>query len=512
MSADDADMSQPPDLIRRILAARVYDVAVRTPLDHMPRLSAQLGRPVYAKREDLQPVFSFKLRGAFNKIVGLSAAERARGVLCASAGNHAQGVALAARTLGCRAVIVMPRTTPGIKVEAVRALGAEVDLAGDTYDDAHAHARAREIAEGLVFVHPYDDLDVIAGQGTVAVEMLQQQSMPIAATFVCVGGGGLLAGVAAYTKFLQPDTQVIACEAEDAACYAAARAAGERVMLSHVGLFADGAAVKQVGALPWAITQSLVDDAVTATTDEICFAMRMIFEDLRAIAEPAGALGVAGLLKWAAANPGTTPLAAIISGANLNFGRLQHVAERTELGAGTEALFAVVLPERAGAFRAFCALVGDRNITEFNYRLGDRDRAAVLVGVRVAAMTTDRETLRDAWMTAGYPVTDLSHDELSKLHLRHLVGGRASSAIDERLVRFEFPERPGALREFLNALDPGWNISLFHYRNHGAAVGRVLAGIQVADASLPHFHAALARLAYPYTIEHEHPAVTLFLR
>ena len=505
-------MSPAPDLIRRILAARVYDVAVRTPLDLMPRLSAHLGRPVYAKREDLQPVFSFKLRGAYNKIVGLSDAERARGVLCASAGNHAQGVALAARTLGCRAVIVMPRTTPSIKVEAVRALGAEVDLAGDTYDDAHAHAREREQAEGLVFIHPYDDLDVIAGQGTVAVEMLQQQPALFEACFVCVGGGGLLAGVAAYTKFLQPETQVIACEADDAACFAAARLAGARVILPHVGLFADGAAVKQVGVHPWAITRDLVDGAVTVSTDEICAAIRLIFEDLRAIAEPAGALGVAGLLKWAAEHTGTTPIVAIISGANLNFGRLQHVAERTELGAGTEALFAVVLPERPGAFRAFCAVVGDRNITEFNYRLGDHERAAVLVGVRVVAGSADREALCAAWTDAGYPVTDLSHDELSKLHLRHLVGGRAREATDERLVRFEFPERPGALLEFLTALDPRWNISLFHYRNHGAAVGRVLAGIQVADVAVPQFHEALARLAYPYTIEHEHPAATLFLR
>ena len=460
-------MSDAPDLIRRILAARVYDVAVRTPLDVMQRLSAKLGRPVFAKREDLQPVFSFKLRGAYNKIVGLSDAERARGVLCASAGNHAQGVALAARSLGCRAVIVMPRTTPSIKVEAVRALGGEVDLAGDTYDEAHLHARQREVNEGLVFIHPFDDLDVIAGQGTVAVELLQQHSSPLAAVFVCVGGGGLLAGIAAYTKFLQPATRVVACEA---------------------------------------------DDALTVTTDEICSAMRLIFEDLRAIAEPAGALGVAGLLKWAQQNPGTTPVAAILSGANLNFGRLQHVAERTELGAGTEALFAVVMPERQGAFRAFCAAVGERNITEFNYRLGDRDRAAVLVGVRVDTGGRDREALLARWLAAGYAVTDLSNDELAKLHLRHLVGGRSTEATDERLVRFEFPERPGALLQCLNGLDPRWNISLFHYRNHGAAVGRVLAGIQVPDDAHTAFHDALERLAYPYVVEHDHPAVSLFLR
>ena len=386
-------MPPAPDLIRRILAARVYDVVVRAPLDLMPRLSARLGRPVYAKREDLQPVFSFKLRGAFNKIVGLSEAERAHGVLCPSAGNHAQGVALAARTLGCRAVIVMPRTTPSIKVEAVRALGGEVELAGDTYDDAHLHARQREVSEGLAFIHPFDDLDVIAGQGTVAVELLLQQPSLLDAIFVCVGGGGLPAGIAVYTKFLQPATRIVACEADDAACFAAARAKGARVTLRHVGLFADGATVKQVGAHPWEITRDTVVDALTVTTYEICSAMRLIFEDLRTIAEPAGALGVAGLLKWATVNPGTTPIAAILSGANLNFGRLQHVAERAEFGAGTEALFAVVMPERPGAFRAFCAAVGERNITEFNYRLGDRDRAAVLVGVRVEAGGRDREAL-----------------------------------------------------------------------------------------------------------------------
>jgi len=498
--------------LERILRARVYDVAVETPLDFAPRLSARLGERVWLKREDLQPVFSFKLRGAYNKLRQLTAAERERGVLAASAGNHAQGVALAAQRLGLQAVIVMPTTTPAIKVEAVQTWGARTVLVGDSYDDAYAHAMQLQAAEGYSYIPPYDDPDIIAGQGTVAMEILRQQREPIDAIFVPVGGGGLLAGVISYVKHVQPEIKVIGVEPDDAACLRAALNANARVELPQVGLFADGVAVKQIGAEPFRLVQGRVDDVVLVDADAICAAIKDIFEDTRSVAEPAGALAIAGLKRWVAQHPGRDrTLVAIDSGANMNFDRLRHVAERADLGEQREVLLAVTIPERPGAFRDFCQLLGHKAIiTEFNYRYGHERDAHVFVGVGYGGR--DRHELIERLQASGLAVVDLTHNEMAKLHVRYMVGGRAALAAGEKLLRFEFPERPGALTRFLAKVGGRWNISLFHYRNHGAAFGRVLAGLQVPDSDADAFARFVQELEYPCVEETENPAYKLFLR
>jgi threonine dehydratase len=500
------------DYARRILSARVYDVACETPLERMARLGERCGNAVFLKREDVQPVHSFKLRGAYNKIAGLGQDSLARGVICASAGNHAQGVALAARGRGCRATVVMPRTTPAIKVQAVKALGGRVVLHGDSFDEAHARAREIEAADGQVFIHPYDDPDVIAGQGTVAMEILRQHPDPIDAIFVQIGGGGLAAGIAAYVKFLRPEIRVIGVEPRDAASMAAALAAGERVALDQVGLFADGVAVRQAGVETFRLCRDLLDDMVTVDTDEICAAIRDIFEDTRAVAEPAGAVGLAGLKQHAARHGlGGRRLIAINSGANLNFDRLRHIADRAEIGDRHEALLAVTIPERPGAYRRFIQDMGRRAITEFNYRYAGPAAARIFVGVRLSEGAEEKRQIVAHLEARGYPVVDMSDNEMAKLHVRYMVGGGALGLPDERIFRFEFPERPGALLQFLSAMPAGWNISLFHYRNHGADHGRVLAGIQVPPADRVRFDAFLAKLGYPFDEETDNPAYRLFL-
>jgi threonine dehydratase len=500
------------DYVRRILKARVYDVAIETPLDRLPRLSTRLGAAVLLKREDLQPVHSFKLRGAYNRIALLSDAERARGVICASAGNHAQGVALSAQRLGLEAVIVMPRTTPSIKVEAVAALGGTVVLRGDTYDEAHAHARTLERERGLVFIHPYDDPDVIAGQGTIGMEILRQHPDPIAAVFVAVGGGGLIAGVGTWIKFLRPEVKVIGVEPEDADAMYRSLRAGERVTLDQVGLFADGVAVKQVGEECFRLAREVVHEVVRVSTDEMCAAIKDVFDDTRSIAEPAGALAVAGMKRWAAERRELSgALVAIHCGANVNFDRLRHIAERAELGEGREVLLAVTIPERAGSFRRFCEAIGPRSVTEFNYRYADPDEAVVFVGVQVREGEAEKRAIVAALEARGHGVVDMSENEMAKVHVRYMVGGRAPGLADERLVRFQFPERPGALLQFLEGLALGWNISLFHYRNHGADYGRVLCGIQVPEADRPRFGEFLRGLGYRWWDESDNPAYGLFL-
>ena len=504
-------MSLADEYLGRILRARVSEIAVETPLDHVPRLSARLANTVLLKREGLQPAFSFKVRGAYNKMRGLTDAQRRHGVITASAGNHAQGVAMAGRALGIDALIVMPTTTPAIKVESVRALGGRAVLHGDAFDDAFAHAQALAVAEQRVFIHPYDDPDVIAGQGTIAAEILRQCAETIEAIFVPVGGGGLIAGIAAYIKAVFPAVRVVGVEPEDSNCLHAALAAGERVALDTVSLFADGVAVKQVGAEPFRIARECVDQVILVGTDEICAAIKDIYEDTRAIAEPAGALGVAGLKRWVEREcaRGRT-LVAIESGANLNFDRLRYISERTETGAHAEVLLAVTIPEEKGSFRRFCNVLHGRAITEFNYRFSDPTRADIFVGLQVAAGDADRRDLITGLAGRGYAVTDMTDNELAKLHIRHLVGGRAAVP-DEVLYRFEFPERPGALLRFLNQMGERWNISLFHYRNHGAADGRVLAGIQVAPADRPALRTFLADLGYPYHDETHNPAYEFYL-
>lgn len=498
--------------IPKILNARVYDVAIESPLDPMPRLSARLGVGVRLKREDLQPVFSFKLRGAYNKLAGLAPEALERGVICASAGNHAQGVALAAQKLGAKATIVMPRTTPSIKVQAVKALGGRVVLHGDSFDEAHAQARRLEAERGLAFVHPYDDPDVIAGQGTVGMEILRQHPDPIEAIFVQIGGGGLAAGVAAYVKFLRPEVKVIGVEPEDAASMGAALAAGSRISLDHVGLFADGVAVRQAGEETFRLCRELLDGTITVTTDEICAAVKDIFDDTRAVAEPSGAIGVAGLKKWAERSKiAGRELVAINSGANLNFDRLRHIAERSEIGEGREGLFAVTIPERPGSYRRFIQALGRRSITEFNYRYADQREAHIFVGVELTEGPGERARILETLCGQGYPVLDLSDDEMAKVHVRYMVGGRVPGLKDEVLYRFQFPERPGALLKFLNGLSSDWNVSLFHYRNHGADHGRVLAGIQVPQADRERFTRCLDELGYPYWDETDNPAYRLFL-
>jgi len=500
-----------PDYLEKILNAQVYDVAVETPLDAAPNLSARIGNTILFKREDMQPVFSFKLRGAYNKIAQLSAERRARGVICASAGNHAQGVALSAAKLGCRAVIVMPTTTPSIKIDAVRRWGGEVVLAGDSYDEAHARALELEKAQKLTFVHPFDDPDVIAGQGTIAMEILRQHPQPIDAVFCCVGGGGLISGVAAYIKRLRPETKIIGVEAVDADAMTQSLAAGKRVRLKQVGLFADGAAVKYVGEETFRLCQLYVDEMVRVDTDAICAAIKDVFEDTRAVLEPAGALAVAGAKAYAAAHKlkGKT-LVAVASGANMNFDRLRFVAERAEVGEQREAVLAVTLPEQPGAYRKFLALIGARNVTEFNYRFNDRHEAHVFVGVQVGSRAESLK-LVEQLRKVGYATLDLTDDEMAKLHIRHLVGGHAPQVDHELVYRFEFPERPGALMNFLSQMSANWNISLFHYRNHGADYGRVLVGMQVPPAEKAEFRKFLKNLGYAHWDETNNPAYRLFL-
>ena len=506
---------QPPprDLLERILTALVYDVAIESPLEPARQLTERLGVPVWFKREDLQPVFSFKLRGAYNKIAHLDEATRGRGVVAASAGNHAQGVALAAQRLGCRATIVMPVTTPQIKVDAVRALGAEVVLHGDTFEGAFAHSQSLQAASGATYIHPYDDPDVIAGQGTIGMELLRQMPRGIEAVFVPVGGGGLIAGIAAYLKRLQPGIRVIGVEPVDADALHRSLAAGQRVKLEQVGLFADGVAVSQVGEYTFPLCQQFVDEVVLVSTDEICAAIKDVFQENRSILEPAGALAVAGLKAWSERNPDRAApgaLVAILSGANTNFDRLRFVAERAELGEQREAILAVTIPERPGSFRAFCERIGKRSITEFNYRYADPSRAHIFVGMQVADRAETRQLLEHL-RADGLESEDLSDNEMAKLHIRHLVGGRAPSVTHERVLRFEFPERPGALLRFLDRMNAGWNISLFHYRNHGADYGRVLVGIQVPPEDHAEFQAFLDQLGYAWVDEGANPAYRLFL-
>ncbi|BAQ45260.1 threonine dehydratase [Methylobacterium aquaticum] len=500
------------DYIKKILGARVYDVAVESPLDPMPRLSQRLGAQVLLKREDLQPVFSFKIRGAYNKMASLSADALARGVICASAGNHAQGVALAAKRLGVTAVIVMPRTTPAIKVEGVKSRGGQVVLHGDAFDEAYAHAKMLEAEQGLTFIHPYDDPDVIAGQGTIGLEILRQHGAPIEAVFVPVGGGGLAAGVATFVKFMRPETKVIGVEPADAASMKAAIEADERVILDSVGLFADGVAVRQAGEETFRLCRQYLDEVITVDTDAICAAVKDVFDDTRAMSEPSGALALAGLKEYAARGGlGAGSLVAINSGANLNFDRLRHIAERAEIGERREALLAVTIPERAGSYRAFIRALGRRAITEFNYRYAPGAEAQIFVGVQLSGGRPEKEALVEELRRLGYAVTDLTDNEVAKLHVRYMVGGRVTGLADERLLRFEFPERPGALLKFLDSLGVTWNISLFHYRNHGADYGRVLAGIQVPESERGRFAAALAELGYEHVDETDNAAYRLFL-
>lgn len=498
-------------MIERILRARVYDVARETPLDAAPALSRRLGNWVHLKREDLQPVFSFKLRGAYNKMCGLPDAARAAGVIAASAGNHAQGVALSARRLDLEALIVMPRTTPEIKVRAVANLGAQIELWGDSYDDACT--RALEIARerGLSFIHPYDDLDVIAGQGTIGMEILRQCGARLNAVFVPVGGGGLVAGIAAYVKFVQPQVRVIGVEPEDAACLYRALRAGQPVALPEVGLFADGVAVKKVGEAPFRIARNYVDEVILVSTDEICAAIRDIFDDTRAVAEPAGALSIAGMKKFIERERvRDQKMVAIVSGANINFDRLRYVAERAQVGEHREILLGAVIPETPGSFLRFCLALGSRSVTEFNYRYFDATDARVFAGVEIRRGHAEREEVIEDLRCQGFAVTDMTENELAKEHMRYMVGGHAPCELRERVFRLEFPERPGALQQFLSAMGGAWNITLFHYRNHGAAFGQVLVGVQMVDGDAEGFRGFLDRMGYVWGEETLNPAYRFF--
>ena len=503
----------PENYLERILKAKVYDVAVETALEEAPRLSHRLGNRVLLKREDLQPVFSFKIRGAYNKIAQLSDTAARRGVICASAGNHAQGVALAARTRGIPAVVVMPLATPEIKVSAVAGFGGEVVLHGDDFDAAHEHALELAHARNLVFVHPFDDPDVIAGQGTIAMEILRQRHGDgIDAIFVPVGGGGLISGIAAYTKALYPRIKIIGVEPEDAAGMYESLRAGKRVTLDRVGSFAEGAAVRRVGEEPLRLVRQFVDEILLVTTDQICAAIQDIFEDTRTIAEPSGALAVAGVKNYVAREMcSERTLIAINCGANMNFDRLRYVAERADIGAQREALLAVEIQESPGSFLRFCELLGRRSVTEFNYRFGDARAAQIFVGLALGRDPLERESLVKTISRAGFEVRDMTDNEMAKLHVRYMVGGHARGLTDERLYRFEFPERPGALLKFLQAIGTTWNISLFHYRNHGSDYGRVLAGIQVPSGTADDFLLHLKELQYAYVDETENPAYKIFL-
>ncbi|HEY2144894.1 MAG TPA: threonine ammonia-lyase, biosynthetic [Steroidobacteraceae bacterium] len=499
--------------VDRILKAKVYDIAIETALEAAPRLSRRLNNRILFKREDLQPVFSFKIRGAYNKIAQLSAISAQRGVICASAGNHAQGVALAARTRGIPAVIVMPLTTPEIKVQAVADLGGEIILHGDDYDQAYEHATELASKRGLVFVHPFDDPDVIAGQGTIAMEILRQHhGDEIDAIFVPVGGGGLIAGIAAYAKSLYPRIKIVGVQPEDSAGMFESLRAGKRVALERVGLFADGVAVRRVGEEPFRLARLYVDEIILVSTDQICAAIQDIFQDTRSIAEPAGALAVAGIKKYTAREKCTArTLIAINCGANMNFDRLRYVSERADIGAQREALFAVRMPEAPGSFLRFCEMLGTRSVTEFNYRYSDVKAAQVFVSLSLTQGKAEREALLGTMTAAGFAVHDMTDNEMAKLHVRYMVGGHARGLADERLYRFEFPERPGALLKFLQAIGTQWNVSLFHYRNHGGDHGRVLAGIQVPAETGTDFLLHINELQYAFTEETDNPAYKLFL-
>ena len=497
------------DLIR---SARVYDVAEVTPLEFARSLSRRLGNRILMKREDLQPVFSFKLRGAYNKIASLGEQEIGHGVICSSAGNHAQGVALAARRRGVRAVIVMPVTTPTIKTDAVAALGGEVVLHGDAYDDAYAHACELAEKEGLVFIHAFDDPLVIAGQGTIGKEILEQAEEKIDLLFVPIGGGGLIAGIATWVKQIRPEIRIIGVEPDDSDAMRQSLAAGAPVALDHVGIFADGVAVRRVGDETFRLCREFVDEVITVHTDQTCAAIRDIFEDTRSIVEPAGGLAIAGAKKYVAEHSLQDQTIVTIScGANVNFDRLRHIAERAAVGEQTEMLVAAEIPEQPGSFRRFCEAVGRRGITEFNYRYGDDSKAHIFVGIQLTQGMSERKALLERLRDAGFPVEDLSDNEMAKLHVRHMVGGRAPGVRNERLYRFEFPERPGALLDFLKAIGTGWNISLFHYRNHGSDYGRILAGIDVPHEETDELEAHLAELGYPHWEESDNPAYRMFL-
>ncbi len=500
------------DYLQKILTARVYDVAIESALEPAAGLSRRLGNRVLLKREDTQPVFSFKLRGAYNKMASLTAEQRAHGVICASAGNHAQGVALAARRMGCTAQIVMPVTTPQVKVDAVRALGGKVVLAGESYSDAFLEAQALEKAHGYTFVHPFDDPEVIAGQGTIAMEILRQHQAPIDAIFVAIGGGGLIAGIAAYVKAVRPEIRVIGVQTTDSDAMLQSVRAGKRVQLAEVGLFADGTAVKQVGVETFRLARELVDDYVVVDTDAVCAAIKDVFQDTRSVLEPSGALGVAAIKQYVETHGcrGQT-FVTVTCGANMNFDRLRFVAERAEVGEEREALFAVTIPEERGSFRRFCELIGPRAVTEFNYRISDTREAQVFVGLSTTRGAESAQLAR-RFARQGFPTLDLTHDELAKEHLRHMVGGRSSLAEDERLYRFVFPERPGALMRFLSSMPPEWNISLFHYRYQGADHGRILVGMQVPGADRRSFQRFIDGLAYPCADETDNPAYRRFLR
>ena len=508
---------KPADYLKKILTARVYDVAIESALEPARNLSRRLHNKVLLKREDQQPVFSFKLRGAYNKMAHLSAEQLERGVICASAGNHAQGVALSAHKLGCRAVIVMPVTTPQLKIDAVKALGGEVVLHGDSYSDAYDMAVQLEQEQDLTFVHPFDDPDVIAGQGTIAMEILRQHQGPLDAVFVAIGGGGLISGVANYIKAVRPEIRVIGVQMNDSDAMLQSVAANRRVTLADVGLFSDGTAVKLVGQETFRIARDLVDEFVTVDTDAVCAAIKDVFVDTRSIVEPAGALAVAAIKQYVATHKtkGET-YAAILCGANMNFDRLRFVAERAEVGEEREALFAVTIPEQRGSFKRFCELIGElpggpRNVTEFNYRISDAARAHVFVGLTTHGKGESARIAAN-FGRHGFDSLDLTHDELAKEHIRHMVGGHSSLAQDERLLRFVFPERPGALLKFLSLMRPGWNITLFHYRNQGADYGRILIGLQVPASDNKAFKSFLAGLGYPAVEETDNPAYRLFLQ
>ena len=500
------------DYLALIDSADVYSLAIESPLERAPLLSARLDNEILLKREDLQPIFSFKLRGALNKINSLSASAIARGVICSSAGNHAQGVALAASRKNVRAVVVMPETTPSIKVNAVRTLQGEVVLHGDNYDEAFAEAQRLAVSEGLTFIHPFDDPSVIAGQGTIGAEILKQLAAPPAAVFVPIGGGGLISGIATLIKQRCPEVRIVGVEPEDSSAMSASLAAGEPITLPHVGIFADGVAVRRVGDETFRLCQKYVDEIVKVDTDHICAAVQDIYEDTRSIVEPAGALAVAGIKRYVedTGSHGET-LVAVNCGANMNFDRLRHVAERAAVGEEREMLLAAKIPEQPGSFRNFCAALGRRSITEFNYRYSDTGNARVFVGVELRHGADERQAVLDSVTKSGFTAVDLSDNEMAKLHVRHMVGGRCSGLDNERLFRFEFPERPGALSAFLDAVGTDWNISLFHYRNHGSDYGRILTGIQVAADEAADLETHLRQLGYPYWEESDNPAYRLFL-